>query len=575
MRWRAVQFLAVLWAAATPGPALAAWPWDPEVGLPVCTAPGVQRNIDVSTDGAGGTFVVWLDLRAPQAPAAYVQHLLAEGSVDPSWPQDGWPAGGLVLEDGRPRIADGGPGAAIVVWSDTRTGTSDVYAQRVTSPGPRDGRWPAGGLAACSLAVPRRDPVVAPDGLGGAFVVWRDLRSGASNLWAQHLLESGARDPAWPADGVAVCLADGTETSLGIVACGPGMAIVVWSGGESVYCQRLLLSGVDAAWPANGVEICGAWVHARDPRLASDGDGGAIVSWWDRRRLYEWDVCAQHVTSAGFVDPAWPADGLAVCEVARDQMNPEIVPDGTGGAIVTWADARAGVDWGIYAQRVLASGEADPAWPAGGLALCATDSSRWRPRIVADGEGGAIVAWFDLRAGDEFDVYAQRARAGGSVDAAWPASGAAVSLGPRDQYLPTLVADGTGGAIVAWEDTRTPGSAPDILAQRVDARGRLGGPAIVAAASAGPGPPAVVPNPGRAAAILRFETPRAGPVRVVIHDAAGRRVREWVHRFLREGRHEVAWPFDDDAGLRVAPGVYLATFEWPGARHVRRIVALR
>src|SRR5207344_1673422 len=92
--------------------------------------------------------------------------------------------------------------------------------------------------------------------------------------------------------------------------------------------------------------------------------------WLDYRSgLSTPDIYAQRVLASGVVDPAWPADGRAVCTANGEQQNPAIVPDGAGGAFVTWADLRDGIS-DIYAQRVLASGVVDPAWPADGLALC-------------------------------------------------------------------------------------------------------------------------------------------------------------------------------------------------------------
>src|ERR1700741_4929867 len=52
---------------------------------------------------------------------------------------------------------------------------------------------------------------VLSDGAGGVFVAWRDTRSGQRDIYAQHLLASGALDPAWPATGLAVCTATNSQ----------------------------------------------------------------------------------------------------------------------------------------------------------------------------------------------------------------------------------------------------------------------------------------------------------------------------------------------------------------------------
>ncbi|MBI5709007.1 MAG: hypothetical protein HZC42_01710, partial [Candidatus Eisenbacteria bacterium] len=122
-----------------------------------------------------------------------------------------------------------------------------------------------------------------------------------------------------------------------------------------------------------------------------------------------------------FAFAAWPNSpytNLPLCTAANNQQYPTIVADGAGGAIVTWHDYRSGTSYDIYAQHVLASGAVDPAWPANGRALCTAANNQYYPTIVADGAGGAIVTWYDLRSGTNWDIYAQHVLASGAVDPA-------------------------------------------------------------------------------------------------------------------------------------------------------------
>jgi hypothetical protein len=237
----------------------------------------------------------------------------------------------------------------------------------------------------------------------------------------------------------------------------------------------VLASGVvDGAWPADGRAVCAATNNQYSPTIVSDGTGGAIVTWYDSRNGTTYDIYAQHVLASGAVDGAWPVDGRALCTAAGNRFFPVIVSDGAGGAIVTWQDLRSGT-YDIYAQHVLASGAVDGAWPADGRALCTAPSNQASPAIVSDGAGGAIVTWYDFRGGAFSDIYAQHVLASGAVDGAWPADGRALSTVGSDQQSPAIISDGSGGAVVAWQDRRN-STNYDIYAQRVGLSGYLGTP---------------------------------------------------------------------------------------------------
>jgi hypothetical protein len=59
------------------------------------------------------------------------------------------------------------------------------------------------------------------------------------------------------------------------------------------------------------------------------------------------------VDSGGAVQ--WTADGVAICTAASHQYNPQIIADGSNGAIIVWKDSRVSGD-DIYAQGVDSGG---------------------------------------------------------------------------------------------------------------------------------------------------------------------------------------------------------------------------
>src|SRR5262249_39003892 len=113
-------------------------------------------------------------------------------------------------------------------------------------------------------------------------------------------------------------------------------------------------------------------------------------------------------------------------------FSPIIVADGRGGAIVAWLDLRSLVTApDVFAQHVLANGVVDSAWPANGRALAVVPGSKTSLVMASDDASGAIVAWIDARAGsNQLDVYAQRVTSVGSVDPRWPVNGLALTSLP-------------------------------------------------------------------------------------------------------------------------------------------------
>ncbi|HPF36790.1 MAG TPA: FlgD immunoglobulin-like domain containing protein, partial [Candidatus Krumholzibacteria bacterium] len=71
------------------------------------------------------------------------------------------------------------------------------------------------------------------------------------------------------------------------------------------------------------------------------------------------------------------------------------------------------------------------------------------------------------------------------------------------------------------------------------------------------------PNPFNPTTEIAFRTAVAGPVRVTVHDAAGRLVRVLSEELRAAGSHAVRWDGRDAAGMPAASGVYLVRVAGP------------
>jgi len=569
-----VPVLALTFALVTVPARLCQAQWQLNGG-PVCTAVFDQRLPMIVSDGAGGAIVTWYDGRGGNNAIIYAQRLNAAGV--PQWTADGvalWSVAGALFVEGDPgpAIVSDGAGGAIITWSDGRSANGDIYAQRLNAAGVP--QWTADGVALCTNTSDQYPPAIASDGAGGAIVTWADYRNSSSpnlqfDIYAQRITAAGV--PQWTADGVALCTNLSGQYSPTIASDGAGGAIVTWYDqrrnfpGTDIYAQRVSAAGAPQ-WTADGVALCPAAEGQVYPRIVSDGAGGAIVAWKDSRSSNpSIDIYAQRVSAAGVLQ--WTLGGVALCTTAANQAT--ITSDDAGGAIVTWQDYRSGTSYDIYAQRVDAAGA--PLWTADGVALCTAASDQGSPTIASDGAGGAVVSWQDSRA---YDIYSQRVSAAGAPQ--WTADGVALCTVDGLQIFPTIVSDGAGGAIVTWEDARSGGLNPaDIYAQRVNGSGGV-------LAVPPPSPPASFlvlapsPNPARDGQLkIRFELPSTGRVSAQILDLAGHRVRTLAtdHEYS-PGPQVLGWDGKSDAGVGLPSGVYFVEVREGTHSEARRAVLL-
>ncbi|MHA1275314.1 MAG: hypothetical protein ACTSQS_18065, partial [Promethearchaeota archaeon] len=304
-----------------------------------------------------------------------------------------------------------------------------------------------------------------------------------------------------------VCTYSNTQTDLQIVSDGFGGAIITWDDyrqGDNydIYVQRINSSG-SVQWATNGVPICNLKKNQVIPDIISDGLGGAIITWYDNRSL-DYDIYVQHINSAGVVQ--WGPNGTAICTAVGEQTFPEIISDGLGGAIITWRDYRNGNDFDIYAQRINSAGVIQ--WALNGTSICTTTGHQLYPQIVSDGLGGAIITWFDNRTSD-YDIYAQRINSQGIAQ--WTANGIIICNAAGNQYYPKTSEDGSNGALISWEDYRG-GTNSDCYVQRVSATGviqwNLNG--VAACTALGDQRKFRMVNDGSGGVIVAWEDYRAG-----------------------------------------------------------------
>jgi hypothetical protein len=540
-------------------------------GAPISVYPCEELPNATVSDGAGGMYIVWTDKRTCAQTLIYVQRVLGSGQVAAGWPTEGLPVGMGAGNQYYPQAVSDGSGGLIVAWQDGRTGKEDMFAQRIAPDGSR--LWEPAGVRVCDAAGNQIGLALSPDSHHGAFLAWMDARRGLTDgLPHEH--------PAY-----------------------------------DLYAQRMDANGV-RLWSGTGAPVETLAEDYSAPHLVSDGSGGVWVVWVDRRvatyaqrldssglpRLVQdgvainggWigqitsdaasgfilafeygstgDLYVQRVDSTG--TDRWSTGGHGLVSVPLGLEPTSILPDGEGGALIAWHDLRNGHDWDVFALRITAAGIASSGWPIGGVPVCTKPNFQIYPQMTSDGAGGCIVSWNDIRdSSSVFDIYAQRVRSNGAIADGWPADGVLLCNAPGDQKDPHLVPDGNGGALLAWSDYRL---YADVYAGRVNGAGVVGDSSYIVGVPSGTevrfALDPLEPNPLVGGALrVRFSLPRAGRAELGVFDVRGRRIA--LHSFEATQPGPVSLALDGADTL--APGVYVLRLDQAGQSRARKFTVVR
>jgi len=307
----------------------------------------------------------------------------------------------------------------------------------------------------------------------------------------------------------SVVIALGSHNALGSlyvqsVSDGSGGAIIAWQNNNGTYVQHIDSEG-KPLWKKGGIQI-NKIKNTFDPygppkiqfTITADGTGGAIITWQDTSHVTDdrdnpayYDpvpVYSQRISPDG--EFLWPESTITGITRHTIIMFPQVIPDGTGGAIFTWDDYqtvnKATSDHFLCLQKL--SPEGEPLWGDNGILLVSSSPfhlvtpdekasgvkgtyTRSRPtyvgkqEIVSDSSGGVIVFW-TVDTGGGGVVYAQRVDHKGNV--VWPDS-VMVDYSYNQYPVYKVISDRASGALVVTTD----GESHIIRAQHITGNGEI------------------------------------------------------------------------------------------------------
>ncbi|MDZ7360153.1 MAG: putative Ig domain-containing protein [candidate division KSB1 bacterium] len=367
-------------------------------------------------------------------------------------------------EQNAPALVSDGQGGAFVIWHDKRESRTAIYAQHlneVSQP-----TWKQDGIPVAVSAKDQLALTAISDGKNGVMIFWQDLRNDTGDIYGQCLDKSGKL--LWGAAGVEVIRASGKQAEPKVITDGAGGAFVLChdfkSGNEDIAVQRIDNNGKILFEPAGRSVVAGGGNQILGDAAATT-DGGFVAVWSDNSAGLP-RLAAQRFDSKA--SPLGPAP-VFVTNTRSTQISPVVyfspnANTAAGNTFVVWSDNR-NRHFDLFAQKIDALGL--PQWSLPGVTVCKASNDQLNPQIASDGGDGFFVAWEDQRSG-KTDIYAQALNASGQTR--WQSDGVALVATSQEQTQPRLIADGSGGLIGVWTDERHSGT--NIAAQRLDKHGQ-------------------------------------------------------------------------------------------------------
>jgi hypothetical protein len=340
-----------LWASAAQGTSGASWlsPDRRANGGQTSDAFGVRVAMT-----AGNLVAVWEVLESDRSRHVYASVSRDRGGAWSSPTRLDRGPGSAVAST--PALAVGAPGRVYVVWKDNRSGASDIFVR--TSP---DGgvSWSAtdtrldtdtAGSHASEL------PSVAADAAGNVYVAWQDVRDGvAYDVYANRSRDHGA---SWLPRDLRVDRDPFPHDSLAptVLALPGGAAAIVWQdvrwGLPNVYASQSADAG--GTWAVRDVPVeAGLPGRSRATEVRAATASGAVFAVWSDNRSGALDIYSNYSLDGGLTFQ--PADLRLDTHAAgaADSEAPELFAaqgsDGRLVAHVVWVDRRAdGVTGDIY-----------------------------------------------------------------------------------------------------------------------------------------------------------------------------------------------------------------------------------
>ncbi|MEI8005463.1 MAG: T9SS type A sorting domain-containing protein [Bacteroidota bacterium] len=534
-------------------------------------------------------------------------------------------------EQTTPKVAACDNGDTYISWFSIENANYNVRMQKFDVMGNK--QWDGAGVLISSNPSMTwiSDHTLTTDLTGDALISFMDIRSGYNNVYAYRIAPDGTQ--VWGADGIALSNGNYFEPFAKIVVPPDNQAVFAWQRADNtgvqkdvVVLQKIAPDGT-LQWGVGGKVFSNSSYNYDYPDMVTS-DNNSVILVYTRaisgltapRYIY-----AQRIDASG--NTMWASDvAINVASGIPLGTTFSLVPDGSGGAFISWFDDRLPNHFRAYVQHLDKSGNVSMPVNGANLSTNAT-TQQINPSVVWVTAYNCALCFYqeeDMNQNNS-GLYAQKLDLSGNIK--WGANGksyipmtgqniqfingrstdsAAIVLyssGSNSTYWAMKV-DTAGNylwsnhtvpmssvltfksflnvgpynnkqIIATWEDKRS--DAGDIYAQNIKTNGTLG-PLNVGINDnpANPAAPlslgAVYPNPVKQKATLKFTVGIQQHVTIQVLDINGLVCKTLIDQELKPEAYTIVWDGNNAAGSRMAAGVYILRISSDSGVQTKKIV---
>lgn len=350
-----------------------------------------NQNNPVASVGTNGAVVIWKSIIDANTQALYAQKVESNGYTY-------WSDAGIEIRKGDNElvnysIAYDDDGLSYIAYIEKSFYSPTKYSlkvQRLSITGYTD--FEKDGIEVVHSLNAKNQVVIKPDNKGGFSVFWIEFVNRRNVLVGTAFNSSGKQ--IW--GPTEYSRFTGNVLSYKLLPLPKQQTYLIWQNLDKprTISHQILNENGGTLWETGGKNLSRTKGDHTNPQVITSSDSAVIVSWTHDLNKDK-NVFLQKFRFNG--KTIWEENGYTFFKIDGDQFGQTIVSDGKGGAITAWLDRRdAKMQPNIYGQKINKKG--DILWDQTGTLLAAyKNSEKSYLNLVSDQNGGAIAIFKDKR----------------------------------------------------------------------------------------------------------------------------------------------------------------------------------